>query len=130
MTYSHFYIRNFEDLRAATTTIDKPKFTIQSNNLGAIDVKINHLGNRIAVSSLDYVLSIYNLHPESGLTLYKEIQKMDQFDIQKIDFNPSGNEIMSGILSLKIFDISTGEVTKEFNKGSKFISALTYVRYQ
>jgi hypothetical protein len=73
------------------------------------------------------VLSIYNLHPESGLTLYKEITRNDSFDIGKIDFNPSGNEIMTGTLSLKAFDISTGEVTNEFNKGSKFITSLAYV---
>lgn len=28
---------------------------------------------------------------------------------------------------MKVFDISTGEVTKEFGKGSKFIEALAYV---
>lgn len=75
----------------------------------------------MAVSTLDYALQIYNLHPESGLTPYKEIQRNDLFDIWKIDFNPNGNEIISGALSLKTFDISSGEITREFNKGSKFI---------
>ena len=49
------------------------------------------------------------------------------FDIWKVDFNPNGNEIMSGALSLKVFDISNGEIIREFNKGSKFIQALAYV---
>lgn len=62
-------------MRDGTITIDKPRFTTESANLGAVDVKINHLGNRVAVSSLDYALQIYNLHPESGLTFYKDIQQ-------------------------------------------------------
>jgi WD40 repeat protein len=59
-------------------------------------VKVNHLGNRIAVSSLDYAIQVYNLHPESGLTHYKEIARNDLFDLWKVDFNPNGNEILSG----------------------------------
>ena len=34
---------------------------------------------------------------------------------------------MSGILSLKVYDITSGECIKEFNKGSKFITAIAYV---
>lgn len=79
MVYINFLIdyRNLESLKANESTLDKPKFTAQGENLGSVDVKINHLGNRIAVSTLDYVLQIYNLHPESGLTHYKDIQKSD-----------------------------------------------------
>ena len=117
-----------DEMNKSESTIDKPKFSNQGSGLGSVDVKINNLGNRVAVSTLDYSMQIYNLHPESGLTKYKEIQKNDQFDIWKLDFNPNGNEIMSGTLSLKVFDISTGEVTKEFNRGSKFIQSLAYVR--
>jgi WD40 repeat protein len=96
--------------------------------MGAVDIKINHLGNRIAVSSLDYAISIYNVHPESGLTFYKDIQRSDISDLWKVDFNPNGNEIMSGALSLKTFDIFSGEIVNEFNTGSKYIHSLAYVR--
>ncbi|CDW86504.1 wd repeat domain 61 [Stylonychia lemnae] len=117
---------SLDDLQNAESTLDKPKFIHQGRGLGSVDVKINQLGNRVAVSTLDYILQIYNLHPESGLTPYEEIQKNDLYDIWKIDFNPSGNEIMTGTLSMKIFDVSTGNMTREFNKGSKFIQALAY----
>ena len=80
--------------------IDKPKFKIQGIELGAVDIKFNHLGNRLAASSMDSSLKIYNLHPESGLTLYKEAQSEKQFDIWKIDFNPNGNEILTGTVNL------------------------------
>ena len=33
----------------------------------------------------------------------------------KVDFNPSGNEIMTGNLSMKVFDVSTGNLSREFN---------------
>eukprot|EP00347_Sterkiella_histriomuscorum_P006397 403352918 len=117
---------NLDELRTGESTIDKPKFSIQGEALGAVDVKINHLGNRVAVSTLDQTLQIYNLHPESGLTPYKEIQRSDLLDIWKIEFNPNGNEIISGALSCKVFDISSGEMTREFNKGSKFIQAIAF----
>lgn len=57
---------------------------------------------------MDCSLRVFNLHPESGLTQYKEIQSPDTFDIWKIDFNPSGNEILTGTQSLVTYDISTG----------------------
>lgn len=53
--------------------IDKPKFSAPGIELGAVDIKFNHLGNRLAVSSMDSSLRVFNVHPESGLTMYKEI---------------------------------------------------------
>ena len=55
--------------------IDKPKenFKVSGIELGAVDIKFNHIGNRLAVSSMDCSLRIYNVHPETGLVLYKEI---------------------------------------------------------
>ena len=80
------------------------------------------------MSSLDYNLSVFNLHPESGLTHYKDMNKQgDLLDVWKIDFKPNGNEIMAGVFSLRLLDVSSGEVIKEFNKGSKFIQSLAYV---
>ena len=113
-----------EDLKSG---LDKPKFEAQGSNLGAVDIKIDFSANRLAVSSIDYSLSIYNVHPESGLTHYKDTQKFDHFDVNKIDFNPNGNEIISGIQSLKVYDIGAGTVTKEFNKKVSAISSVAYV---
>lgn len=57
------------------TTLDKPEFSKELNGMNFIDVKINSLGNRVALSSFDYNLSVYNLHPESGLTYYKDMNR-------------------------------------------------------
>jgi WD40 repeat protein len=57
---------------------------------------------------MDSSLRIFNVHPETGLTLYKEILSNKSFDIWKIDFNPNGNEILTGTLNLQTYDISTG----------------------
>jgi hypothetical protein len=100
------------------STIDKPKFEIAGHGLGAVDININHLGNRLAVSTIDYELSIYNIHPESGLTHYKDLSKSFEngiIDVGKINFSPSGNEILGGTTSLKVFDITSGNVIREFN---------------
>lgn len=60
-------------MQAGTAMIDKPKFSAPGIELGAVDIKFNHLGNRLAVSSMDSSLRVFNVHPESGLTMYKEI---------------------------------------------------------
>ena len=57
---------------------------------------------------MDSSLKIFNVHPETGLNLYKEVQSEKQFDIWKIDFNPNGNEILTGTVNLQTIDISTG----------------------
>lgn len=101
--------------------LDKPKFRGTEIDLGAVDLKFNHLGNRIAISSLDSKLKIFNLHPETGLTLYKEIFNIKQSDIWKLDFNPNGNEVLTGTISLIRYDISTGNKVNEYNKSSRYI---------
>jgi len=53
---SSLKVWNLDDLSSGISSIDKPAFQTQSNNLGAADVKINHLGNRVAVSSIDYTI--------------------------------------------------------------------------
>ena len=111
-----------------TSTIDKPTFEIQGKNYGSVDIKINSLGNRLAVSSIDSELSIYNIHPESGLTHYKDLSDsyLGQLDIAKFDFHPSGNEILGGTQTLKVFDISSGNMTREFAQGHKLTSSVVY----
>jgi hypothetical protein len=57
--------------------IDKPKFTAKGIELGAVDIKFNHLGNRIAVSSMACSLRVFNVQPvqpgETDMVLYKEL---------------------------------------------------------
>lgn len=116
-----------EEQKSDVMTLDRPKFEMPSGqNLGAVDIKFNHLGNRLAVSTIDNALKIYNLHPDDGLIHYKDLHRSDSYDIGKFDFNPNGNEILTGSLSLKTYDIQTGEITKEFNKGSKLINSVGY----
>lgn len=89
-----------------------------------VDIKFNHLGNRIAATSIESSLKIFNIQQEGGLTLYKEISQAS--DVWKVEFNPNGNELLYGTLSMKVLDISSGEVTKEFGQSSKFIYAHSY----
>ena len=99
--------------------------------LGVVDIKINHLSNRLAATSIDYALSVYNIHPESGLSHYKDIQSYHCIDAAKIDFNPQiGNEILTGTTSLKVIDITTDKTVTEFNKGTKAVESLSYVRIE
>ena len=108
--YCFIASRNLEDFVSdkVTNTLDKPKpgFQVQAEKMfGGVDIKINSQGNRLAVSSIDYGMSIYNIDAEKGLTHYRDTQR-EQFDASKVEFTPSGNEILSGSLSLKIFDIT------------------------
>jgi hypothetical protein len=91
-----------------TNTLDKPKqgFQVQPEKMfGGVDIKINQQGNRLAVSSIDSGMTTYNIDAEKGLIHYKDTQR-EQFDANKLEFTPSGNEILSGLTSLKIFDIT------------------------
>jgi hypothetical protein len=72
---------------------------------GGVDIKINNAGNRLAVSSIDQGMTVYNIDPENGLVHYRDTAR-EQFDASKIEFTPNGNDILSGTLLLKIFDIT------------------------
>jgi WD40 repeat protein len=114
-----------DELKEGLTTFDKPKYQAQSPNLGALDMKINGAGTRLAVSSIDFAVSIFNIHSESGLTHYKSIDGSSMSG--KLDFNPNdGEEILTGALSLKTIDIKSGMVTKEFGKDQKAIQSVSY----
>lgn len=68
------------------------------------------------------------MHPESGLSHYREISRGDLFDLWKVEFNPNENQLISGSQSLKIFDISSGEIVRDFNKGTRTMQSMAYVR--
>jgi hypothetical protein len=79
-----------QDKKELNHTLDQPRkgFEVHASTLGTVDLKINAAGNRLAVSSIDYGLSIYNIN-EKGLSLYREnTNTMGKFDATKIDFNP------------------------------------------
>ncbi len=83
------------------------------------------------MSTIDYELSIYNIHPESGLTHYRDLSKQYEngiIDVGKISFSPAGNEILGGTTTLKIFDITSGNVIREFNQGNKLTTAVDYTK--
>ena len=71
-------------------------------------------------------MTLYNIDSEKGLTNYRHTHR-EQFDANKLEFTPSGNEILSGLLSLKIFDIAQGGVVNEFGRTQKAISSIAYV---
>ena len=73
-------------------------------------------------------MTIYNIDTEKGLTHYRDTQR-EQFDANKIEFTPSGNEILSGLTSLKIFDITSGGVLNEFGRSQKAISSVSFVTF-
>jgi len=81
------------------------------------------------VSTIDYELSIYNIHPESGLTHYRDLSNQHEngiIDVGMFSFSPAGDEILGGTTTLKIFDITSGNIIREFNKGNKFTTAVDY----
>jgi len=124
-TDSFIRVWSIEDLIKDGSSLDKPKFKVPGVELGPVDIKFNHLGNRIGVSSLDNSLRIFNIHQDSGVNLYKEVELPGPSGVWKIDFNPNGNEILTGTLSLQTLDITSGTKTNEFNQ-SKFIHSLAY----
>ena len=73
-------------------------------------------------------MAVYNIDTEKGLTHYRDTQR-EQFDANKIEFTPSGNEILSGLTSLKIFDIASGGVVNEFGRSQKAISSVSFVNF-
>jgi hypothetical protein len=73
--------RDYNDFKVASKdttqakTIDKHLFEFQGKNFGAIDIKISAQADRLAVSSIDSEVAIYNLLPERKLTHYKDLSE-------------------------------------------------------
>ncbi len=58
-----------------TNTLDKPKpgFQVSSEKMfGGVDIKINNQGTKLAVSSIDNGMTIYNIDGEKGLIHYRD----------------------------------------------------------
>jgi len=98
---------------------------MEDQNLGVVAVKFNDLGNRIAVSTMDSNIKIFNLSGETGLSLHQQIVP-ETFKSWKVDFDPLSGELLTGTLALSTYNIDTGEKTSEFHTDTKFINALTY----
>jgi WD40 repeat protein len=71
--YNDFKTAPDEKNKASAKTIDKHLFEIQGKNYGAIDIKINSLANRLAVSSIDSEVAVYNINPERKLEHYRDL---------------------------------------------------------
>ena len=80
------------------------------------------------MSSIDQELAIYNIDPVKGLALNKNLSDsfVGQLDIAKFDFHPSGNDILGGTSTLKVFDTTSGNMTREFAQGHKLTSSVAY----
>lgn len=118
-------------MKSGKGTFDRPKFEAHGGNLGAVDVKFNAQGTRLTITSLDFGLSVFGIDAAGNAELLRNMSAGDSakqyHDIGKIDFNPAAeDELLTGITSLKTLNVKTGTFTREFNKGSKCIQALTY----
>jgi len=63
------------DEKNKAKTIDKHLFELQGENFGAIDIKINAQADRLAVSSIDSEVTLYNIQPERKLNVYKNLSE-------------------------------------------------------
>jgi hypothetical protein len=62
-------IRSLHDLLNESATLDKPKFEIAGGvELGPVDLKFNNQANRIAASSVDGSLRVFNIKESQGIT--------------------------------------------------------------
>ncbi len=83
IAFLNLYFRDYNDFKVApdeknkdkAKTIDKHLFELQGENYGAIDIKINAQADRLAVSSIDSEVTIYNIQPEKKLTVYKNLSE-------------------------------------------------------
>lgn len=73
--YNDFTVAPYDDNKVKVKTIDKYMFELQGENYGAIDIKINAQADRLAVSSIDSEVTIYNIQPEKKLTVYKNLSE-------------------------------------------------------
>lgn len=103
--FSDGYVRiwNLQELTGSEgANIAKPKFEIEhAVELGPVDLRFNPLGNRIAVSSVDNSLKVYNLRDDQAPSLLAESSEVNAF---KLDFSPDGSEILTGQLGLRTID--------------------------
>ena len=97
----------------------------------------------IVVGTLESKVNVYNIHAETGLSLYNKIAfgsckmlwkiYLTQFAVKswQIALSPSGNEILAGTQTLALYDLSNGEKLKDLSKvGSQltpFIHSVAFV---
>ena len=76
----------------------------------------------LAVANMDSKLNIYDIAKS-----YKEY-KVDPLKVKawKIDFHPSGKELLSGSTGLWLSNAEDGTLIKEFSTDSRFITSLKY----
>jgi len=127
------YVRiwSLSDLVNDEGTLDKPKFEIENGvELGPVDVKFNSEGNRIATSSVDSSLRVFNIlesAEEQNTTTLKSESPGEEACAWKLDFSPDGSELLTGTLGMRTLDIETLKPTQaDFNAPSKFIHSLAY----
>lgn len=106
-------------MKDGKVTIDKPKFEVPPTQkfLGAVDLKIDQAGARLAVSTLDYGLRFFDVSGDDSIKeLGEGVQDLENgLDIQQFTMSPSGEEIIGGTSSVKVCEFQSGRVVREFN---------------
>lgn len=94
-----------------SNTLDKPKFEVEGAvEIGPVDVKFNPNGNRVAISSVNNALKVFNIQDDK-CTLHKELSG-EKAQAWKLDWHPEGTEILTGQLGIRTFGVDTLEQTK------------------
>jgi len=97
--------------------------------LGPVDLKFNPWANRVAASSVDGSLRVFNIvdgGDKEGSTPLLATSPGEEATAWKMDFSPDGSEILTGSLSLRTLDVNLKPTKPDFNAPSKFIHSMTY----
>ena len=92
-----FALRDFDQLvRGDGATLDRPKFTVEDAfSIGPVDVKMSPDGSKVATTSVDNSLRVFNLQEESkddrGRAALLCEASADVVEAWKIDFSADGN---------------------------------------
>ena len=104
-----------------------PFKVIEEQGLGVVSLEFNHGWNKIASSSLDSKIRIYNIDTDFNPQLYRTFE-MDALRLWKFDFHPKTDELIYGTQSLNILDINNEEEKSslEFKNGWKYINSVRF----
>lgn len=96
--------------------------------LGYSDIKFNSLVNRVAVSTVDYHMHVYNMMQGTGLVEFCNISTdpADGIDNWKFDWHPHGTHLLSGCTKVNSIDIQSKERVRLGNQDFKFVYNIKY----
>ena len=113
--FAQLTCRDFNELTGGEgTTLDRPKFLIEDAfALGPVDVKIDQNGQSVAATSIDNSLRVFSLQEGDGEATQPSASKLceasgEEAQAWKMDFDVTGNSILTGQLSLHTMGLKTG----------------------